>query len=622
MIQKYIKIKDIEIPINIKNYKNSKSIKMYFKANVLNITKPTRLSDKRMMGILKLEEDELYNKYKKIMSSEVKSVKQWENEEKIFYKGKHMKIIKKVKWALVSVWIFIVLIMVIGTIVIGRSYLSEMFGDGYSIQSLYSISDPIKETYRNLSIIMSEVQEDLQTNPNKFYDKKYFESLNQKAGNYRTSVLVYLNGEFVYSGIQKDIEELESSLLTKRTIYTNGERDIDQDNNLSEVSVEDMGAQGSYSFGENGKTYEYMLTTPQAYLCNEIDYQIDGKPISVFLVTYYGNYVSQFKSALVGFIFMMFLIMLVLTTALSALVYTQFIRPLVRLKEAAEEIGTGNLNSPVDVSSSRKDEIGELCRSFNDMRVRLNESVELKMQYEEENRELISNISHDLKTPITTIKGYVEGLMDGVADTPEKQDRYLKMIYNKANELDALINELSLYTNITNNAIPYEFHRVSVKDYFNDCMEEVRADLLSHNMTLTYNNYCAEDVKVVVDPDQLKRVINNVVTNAIKYTDKEEGHIDISIEESEKMVKVSINDDGRGIDKESLPHIFDRTYRADSARRSRGGSGLGLAICKKIVEEHGGKIWATSTKGEGTTIYFTLKKYIKEENKDEQNIDN
>ena len=88
------------------------------------------------------------------------------------------------------------------------------------------------------------------------------------------------------------------------------------------------------------------------------------------------------------------------------------------------------------------------------------------------------------------------------------------------------------------------------------------------------------------------------------------------------MIKVSINDDGRGIDKESLPHIFDRTYRADNARRSRGGSGLGLAICKKIVEEHGGKIWATSTKGEGTTIYFTLKKYIKEENKDEQNIDN
>lgn len=95
MIQKYIKVKDIEIPINIKNYKNSKSIKMYFKANVLNITKPTRLSNKRMMGILKLEEDELYNKYKKIMSSEVKSVKQWETGEKFFYKGKEFKIVRK-----------------------------------------------------------------------------------------------------------------------------------------------------------------------------------------------------------------------------------------------------------------------------------------------------------------------------------------------------------------------------------------------------------------------------------------------------------------------------------------------------------------------------------------------
>ena len=318
--------------------------------------------------------------------------------------------------------------------------------------------------------------------------------------------------------------------------------------------------------------------------------------------------------------FTAFIILIFTGVSVGLWIYRSVAAPLVKLRKATQNIKEGNLDFVLDVEGT--DEFSELCRDFEEMRRRLKESAEEKIAMDKENKELISNISHDLKTPITTIKGYVEGLMDGVADTPEKQDRYLKMIYNKANELDALINELSLYTNITNNAIPYEFHRVSVKDYFNDCMEEVRADLLSHNMTLNYNNYCAEDVKVVVDPDQLKRVINNIVTNAIKYTDKEEGHIDISIEESEKMIKVSINDDGRGIDKESLPHIFDRTYRADSARRSRGGSGLGLAICKKIVEEHGGKIWATSKKGEGTTIYFTLKKYIKEENKDEQNTDN
>ena len=177
------------------------------------------------------------------------------NARKNNYKGKHMKIIKKVKWALVSVWIFIVLIMLVGTIVIGRSYLSEMFGDGYSIQSLYSISDPIKETYRNLSIIMSEVQEDLQTDPGKFYDKKYLDSLNQKAGNYRTSVLVYIDGEFTYSGIKDEVEKLEASLLTKRAIYINGEKGIKQEeveNSSSESGSGEMGDHGSYAFGKYG----------------------------------------------------------------------------------------------------------------------------------------------------------------------------------------------------------------------------------------------------------------------------------------------------------------------------------------------------------------------------------
>ena len=537
----------------------------------------------------------------------------WSNARKNNYKGKHMKIIKKVKWALVSVWIFIVLIMLVGTIVIGRSYLSEMFGDGYSIQSLYSISDPIKETYRNLSIIMSDVQEDLQTDPGKFYDKKYLDSLNQKAGNYRTSVLVYIDGEFTYSGIKDEVEKLEASLLTKRAIYINGEKGIKQEeveNSSSESGSGEMGDQGSYAFGKYGKTYEYMLTSPQAYLCNEIDYQINGKSISIFLVTYYGNYVSQFKSALVGFILMMFLIMLVLTTALSTLVYVQFIRPLVRLKEAAEEIGTGNLGEPVEVSDGRKDEIGELCRSFNDMRERLNESVELKMQYEEENRELISNISHDLKTPITAVKGYVEGIMDGVANTPEKMDRYIRTIYNKANEMDRLINELTFYSKIDTNRIPYTFSKIHIADYFDDCVEELNLELDAQHVDLTYFNYLEDDPIVIADAEQIKRVINNIVSNSIKYMDKSHKVINIRLRDVGDFVQVEIEDNGKGIATKDLTKIFDRFYRTDASRNStRGGSGIGLSIVKKILEDHGGKVWATSKEGVGTTMYFVLRKY-------------
>ncbi len=169
-------------------------------------------------------------------------------------------------------------------------------------------------------------------------------------------------------------------MLTKHAIYTTGEKGLEQneEGGSLEDDLEELNQQGSISFGEYGKTYEYMLTSPQAYLCNEIDYQIDGKEISIFLVTYYGNYVSQFKSAIAGFVVLMLIVMLVLTTALSAIVYMQFIKPLVKLKEAAEDIGTGNLGNPVEVTPGRHDEIGELCRSFNDMRERLNESVELK----------------------------------------------------------------------------------------------------------------------------------------------------------------------------------------------------------------------------------------------------
>ena len=297
-------------------------------------------------------------------------------------------------------------------------------------------------------------------------------------------------------------------------------------------------------------------------------------------------------------------------TALSVglWIYRSIAVPLVKLKKATKNIKEGNLDFVLEVEGN--DEFSQLCQDFEEMRKRLKESTEEKILMDKENKELISNISHDLKTPITAVKGYVEGIMDGVADTPEKRDRYLKMIYSKANEMDSLINELSLYTNINNNAIPYEFHRVSVKDYFNDCMEEVHATLMSKNMTLTYRNYCDDDVMVIVDPDQLKRVINNIVTNSIKYMDKEYGQVDISIYDNDAEVKIAINDNGRGIDTDSLPHIFDRMYRADSARQSRGGSGLGLAICKKIVEEHGGNIYATSQIGKGTTIVFTLKKYI------------
>ena len=244
------------------------------------------------------------------------------------------------------------------------------------------------------------------------------------------------------------------------------------------------------------------------------------------------------------------------------------------------------------------------------MRLRLKESIEEKVQNEKQNRELISNISHDLKTPITAIKGYVEGLRDGVANTPEKMDKYIRTIYNKANDMDRLINELSFYSGIDSNRIPYNFHRINVDEYFRDCIEEVGLELDSENIQLNYSNLVDPSTRIIADPEQLKRVISNIIGNSIKYMDKEKGVIDIRILDEIDSIRVEIEDNGKGIAAKDLGNIFERFFRTDASRNSsKGGSGIGLSIVKKIIEDHGGYIWATSRENEGTCLHFVIRKY-------------
>ena len=283
-----------------------------------------------------------------------------------------------------------------------------------------------------------------------------------------------------------------------------------------------------------------------------------------------------------------------------------------------QQIAEGNFEYVLDADEAPTGEIAELYKNYEDMRLKLKESADEAIQNETKNRELITNISHDLKTPITAIKGYVEGIMDGVADTPEKMDKYIKTVYNKANDMDRLINELTIYSRIDANRIPYTFLRLNVKDYFNDCIEEIGLDLESKNIELNYENFVPEDTRIIADPEQLKRVINNIVSNSVKYMDKEKpkGIINFSVIDEPDDIRVEIEDNGRGIAAKDLPNIFERFFRSDSSRNSaKGGSGIGLSIVKKIVEDHGGYIWATSKEGEGTCMHFVIRKY--EENANE-----
>ena len=303
-----------------------------------------------------------------------------------------------------------------------------------------------------------------------------------------------------------------------------------------------------------------------------------------------------------------FIILISVALVVGLWVYRSIAVPLVKLKKATQNIKEGNLDFVLDVEGN--DEFSELCQGFEEMRRRLKESTEEKNLIEKENKELISNISHDLKTPITAVKGYIEGIMDGVADTPEKMDRYVRTIYNKTNEMDHLINELTFYSKIDTNRIPYTFGKLNVEDYFADCAEEVGLELETRGIELVYANYVEKDVMVIADGEQIRRVIHNIISNAIKYMDKPKGIIQIRIKDVGDFIQIEIEDNGKGIGPKDLPYIFDRFYRTDVSRNSsKGGSGIGLSIVKKILEDHGGKVWATSRLGIGTIMYFVLRKY-------------
>ena len=297
-------------------------------------------------------------------------------------------------------------------------------------------------------------------------------------------------------------------------------------------------------------------------------------------------------------------------TALSVglWIYRSIAVPLVKLKKATKNIKEGNLDFVLEVEGN--DEFSQLCQDFEEMRKRLKESTEEKILMDKENKELISNISHDLKTPITAVKGYVEGIMDGVADTPEKMDRYVRTIYNKTNEMDHLINELTFYSKIDTNRIPYTFSKLNVEDYFSDCAEELGLEMETRGIELVYANYVEKGVQVIADGEQIRRVIHNIVSNAIKYMEKPRGIIQLRVKDVGDFIQVEIEDNGKGIAAKDLPYIFDRFYRTDVSRNSsKGGSGIGLSIVKKIMEDHDGKVWATSRLGIGTIMYFVLRKY-------------
>ena len=288
-------------------------------------------------------------------------------------------------------------------------------------------------------------------------------------------------------------------------------------------------------------------------------------------------------------------------------IYKRILVPLDKMRIATKKIADGNFDYELD----EKDfvEIPFLYNDFEKMRIKLKENEEEKVLSENASRELVSNISHDLKTPLTAIRGYVEGILDGVASSPQKVRDYLTTIYNKTNYMTKLIDELLYYSRVSGNEFSYNFEKTNVKEFFDDYVKDLYLELDTIKINFSYSANVDADTVIDIDREQIKRALNNIVANAVKYMDKEDPEIHFRVKETMDAINIRISDNGRGIDEKDLPHIFERFYRSDASRNTKlGGSGIGLSIVKKVIENHEGSVVAMSKSGVGTDIDIVLKK--------------
>lgn len=490
-----------------------------------------------------------------------------------------MKYHTRLKIAFVIILVFPIILLIMSYGMFGKSQLE-------TIEKNYGIDMDGYKNWFDTTMVMDKIskktQEEIQQaiQNGKFEEDylDYVDQLNERQSKIYSYLVVYDRDKFTYIGIP---DSMSSNILV----------------GLPVISEEDeLWNNGILS----GDTEKY-LVYPN-YVAHK-----DGTWGIVYLLAETNRMLPEVQDYLVSFRIMSLVIIALMVVCLIIWADKCFFAPMRKLRKAMKTITEGNL--ACEVKEDYEEELGGLCRDFENMRIHLKEAIDDKMRYDRDTKELISNISHDLKTPLTTIKGYVEGILDGVADSPDKMDRYLKTVYNKANDMERLIGELTLYSKIDTNEIPYNFIKINVKAYFDDCAEEIRTELESRNFVLTYLNYVPDDVCLIADPEQLYRVINNIISNSIKYNNKARGVINIRVREEKEYIHLEIEDNGQGVSPEEAGRIFERFYRTDASRNSRtGGSGIGLSIVKKIVEAHGGTIWAVSNKNVGLTMHILLRK--------------
>ncbi len=334
----------------------------------------------------------------------------------------------------------------------------------------------------------------------------------------------------------------------------------------------------------------------------------DNKDYDIYILCTQSEKMGSNLKAVIAFscillVVAVFLSIYVMNRILIRFVFRKIEAPLDILMTGADELGNGNLDFRIDYD--KNDEFTSVCNAFNTMAVRLKLSVEQTKQNDENRKQLMADISHDLRSPLTSIKAYVEGLLDGIAETPQLRQNYLLTIKRKAEEIDRLVNQIFTFSKLELDGYHVEMQTVRLDLEIADIISGFSDEYEKKNLKLITETL--EPCKADINRELFARVIRNITDNSAKYKTAAVAEVRISLKKTDRCCTLRISDNGPGVPEETLPKLFNVFYRTDPARQNTaGGSGLGLAISAKAINSMGGLITAENTAQSGLAIVITL----------------
>ena len=289
-------------------------------------------------------------------------------------------------------------------------------------------------------------------------------------------------------------------------------------------------------------------------------------------------------------------VIVLLNLAFTRYQVKQLLQPVEELTEAAQRVERGELSQPLNYG--KQDEFTAVFTAFDHMQEHLLAEREKNAAYERARTDLVSGISHDLRTPLTSVKGYLKGLRDGVANTPEKQRQYVDIAYRKACDMDVLLQRLFYFSKMETGALPIFLERADLGEFVRKFAVEAGRELAEKGGTVEVRGAPAPH-PVRIDTEQMIRVLSNLTSNAVRYAGAEPLALTLTVWRERDRERLRFADNGQGVPEDQLPHLFEQFWRGDQARTSRGGegSGLGLYIVKYIIEAHGGTVTARNDHG-------------------------